>query len=262
MTTRIILAKQIRPIAITILALYLSFYGLYFALVACNILPDEAAEKLFSLLGVLLMPLSNAVILNLAAESTVPSAAIAGSVKAALIRASACAYRSWSRLLTAYISVSFIIVGWLAVTVIPVYALLMIAKIQPTVPLTILAVTVGTIQLTRFAFLDSFVVIGGLGPWAARQQSKAMSKGQRWQIMGYGLLLAGLPFVVETAGEAFAKDLGSLLGYQLGPLAPLLVSTATGFAATLLYVIPTIFFFVYWRDLTTKVGEPAATLNS
>jgi len=245
-----LVAAHPRPLLTVVSCVYLPFYLLYFVTVAALWLPDEAADKLFGLIGVLLMPIANAMVVFLTHHWR-------QGVNQSLTAAFAAARQRWSKLLTAYISVSFIILGWLAVTVLPGYALLMILKVKQPLWLLPLAAFAIIMALSRYAFLDPLIVTQGLGPWEARQRSAELVRGRRAAVIGYGLLTFLPPFLLESGGELLADYMKPDFG-----LWPLIIGTCTGFGASILYVIPVVFFYTYYQELATAPlgGSPAAAV--
>lgn len=219
-------------------AVYSPFYAAYFFAVYLELLPKEAADRLWGIFGGLLMPLANGWMVALFDEGYAN-----GASRNLLLPAFSRARKAWTKLLTAYISISFILLGWLILSAGPVYLLLMLLKMQKywwiAVPFGLVG---GTFCLARFAFVDPLVLVEGLGPYAARHRSSELVRPRRTAVIAYGLATFLIPFALEIAGE-FVDETKS------GEWLPLLVEVLTGFLSSLLYVLPVVVFYVYYRQL-------------
>ncbi len=238
----------------TLVALVLLLVGPLLCLDALAVLvlglaPDDA-DKGIGLLNVLLMPVLNGCIvwiLHRGYQGERPS----------LWAALQAATTYWSRLFVAYVGVSLITLAWLVATVLPAYIGMAMFKIQQPYLLIPFGLVGLVLALPRFAFIDPVVVIEGLSPFYARQRSAALVKSRRWTVLGCGAVAYALPLCLELAGEGL-PDLLGLDARSTG----LALSLSVGLASALLYVVPIVFFYTYYRALavTPAAIEPKEQL--
>ena len=219
---------------------YGPFYVAYGITVLAGWLPADGADKMFGLVGAFLMPVINGCIVWLAQRWY-------DNEPATLKQAWDAMPSYWSRLLTTYIAISFVLLGWLIVTVLPAYILMMVLKIDQPIYLLPVALAAAAYAMCRFVFVDPLVVNLGRSPWHARQESTALTVGHRGRIIGAGLLTYTLPFILEIAGEFAASYISPERQNVIAA-----VSTGTGILAALLYIVPVIYFYVYYRVVTAE----------
>ena len=155
------------------------------------------------------------------------------------------------------VGVSLITLAWLVATVLPAYIGMAMFKIQQPYLLIPFGLVGLVLALPRFAFIDPVVVIEGLSPFYARQRSAALVKSRRWTVLGCGAVAYALPLCLELAGEGL-PDLLGLDARSTG----LALSLSVGLASALLYVVPIVFFYTYYRALavTPTAIEPKEQL--
>lgn len=215
-------------IAALLLTVYAPYYAAYKATIALGLLPTEAADMLFGLVGGLLGPLANAALIHVASH------ALAG-VKVGLREALRAGASAWSRLLAAYISIGFVMIGYLAVTVLPGGLLMLVLDLKNPyllIPFGVVGLVWG---LPAFAFVEGLVVTEKLTPWHARQTSRLMTKGRRARITALGLATLVVPVGVELTQMAY-------------PEAPFAVEVLLGLAVSWLYMVATVVCYVLYAD--------------
>lgn len=241
------LGKHAGPLLGLTCLMYLPYFALYRGSVEFGLLPEDAASAFFGLVDILIAPMANGAAVFMM-NRWVDGESV--TIKEALVAAKG----AWTRLLVAYVSVAFIMLGWLAVTVIPCYAILQIAGLnQPLILVPLVAVVISYV-MARYSFLDPLVVVDGMGAYHARSRSADLVKGHLPMILGLGLLSYMPPMVLELGSEALSGagvpvDPGFDLRYFLMLAGPLSV---------FLYLWPQTLFFLYYRELKLRFLNPPA----
>ena len=208
----------------------------YFA--STGALSSEADDAIAGLLGVFFMPLCNGATVwmnhkHAEDEPTTIKESLAVSVSV------------WKELLTAYISVGLIILGWVAVALIPGGLIMLIFGIKNATVLIPFGVAAILFVTTRYVFLDFYVVLQKLPGWQARRNCVNMSAGRMWWLLVAYLCLAAPLFFSEFAFGYFGTQLEQLTGVSKQMFEGLL-----SVLSTLLYVIPQIYFYLVYRDIS------------
>lgn len=222
-----------------IACVYGPFYFVYGVTVAAGWLPADNADKVFGLIGAALMPVINGVVVWLAERWYEGRTATLGEAMRAMPS-------YWSRMLTVYIAISFVLLGWLLVTVLPVYILMQVTHFDQPVLLIPIALGAGAYAMSRFVFVDTLIVNGQRGPYQARQESALLGTGRRGRIVLYSVLTYTLPTILEMGGDLAATVLPSQKTDLIAA-----ISTGTGLLSACLYVVPSLFFYVYYRGLVS-----------
>ncbi len=207
----------------------------YFAVTGA--LSAEADDAIVGVLGVFFMPLCNGatVWLNHRHSEGQPA-----SIKESI----AISASVWKELITAYISVGLIILGWIAVALIPGGLIMLAFGVKTTTVLIPFAVAAILYVTTRYVFLDFYVVLQKLPGWQARRQCVELSEGRMLPLLFAYLFLAAPLFFSEFAFEYFGMQLEQVTGVPKQIFEGLLAVLST-----LFYVIPQIYFYLVYRDI-------------
>lgn len=236
------LFRHVRPLLGLTCVIYLPYFLVYRGAVVSGLLPEDAASALFGLIDLLIAPLANgAAVFMMDRWASGQAVTIREGLKAAKA--------AWNRLLVAYIAVAFILLGWLAVTVIPCYALLQILHFNQPLVLVPLIVVVICYVMARYSFLDPLIILDGLGAYQARARTGDLAKGHLPLFLGFGLLTYLPPMVLELGSEALTSA---------GPINPdwQLLVTLAGPLSVVLYLWPQTLFYLYYRDLKMQYLNP------
>ena len=242
------------PLLAVVALFNVPYYALYAVAVLSGQLTKEASDALFGLVGLMLLPLSNGMVVYLADRWY-------GGHATTLGEAFGAARGAWSRLLTAYVAMGFVLLGWLVVTcgpvVIAAFAWARLVGVPPATWLLAGAALAGLYAvwafgrgITNFCFLEPLAVLEGKEAWETRQGSAALARGRRLPLFGFWLLTLGPPMAIE-----FLDMAGDYLKEAYG-IDPLATSLATGLVSACLYVVPVVFFYVYYRELSPVTKEP------
>lgn len=243
-----VLGRHARPLVLLTLLIYLPYVVLYKAAAGLGWLTEEAADALFGLVDLFLTPLANAAVIFLIHQW-------ATGGKPTLATAFSTARKSWSRLLAAYVSISFILLGWLAVLAVPGFLAMKFLAIGEPMMLVPFGVLALGYVMSNYAFLDPLVVLEGLRPYEARHRSVALVKGHRRVVLFFGLIAVAPPMALETAADQIGKWASATYGWP-GPV----VSGTLALLAALLNLWPTVLFYLYYRDLIQQ--RAAASLDA
>lgn len=217
--------------------IYLPYFALHWTVTGFHLLPDDAASVVFGMIDLVLAPFANGMTIFLidrwASGGTAPYR-----------EAFAAAKRSWVRLLVAYIMMSFILLGMLAVTIIPCFVVMRVAGLNQPFFLAPVAGLVISYVLARYSFLDSLVVLEGLGAYHARMRSGDLTRGHKLRIMGLGVVTLLPPTVLDLGSEIFTSVAP---GVNHG--IPSVLIALAGPASVALYLWPQVLFYLYYRDL-------------
>jgi hypothetical protein len=213
---------------------------------AMGSLSEEMAAPLWGLAGVFLMPLSHSLVLMLlqvAHEESASGVASTFSWRKALERS----FALWPRYQVAYFYASFLILGWVAITILPgvlVMWLLKISNVWVLLPFGAVGLLLALVPLT---FLEPCLVVKDLEPWHARQRSRALAKRYTGLILRIGAFTMPLPLLLEFgashAGRWLVADEGS---------ARALASTTLSALSAFLYLVPTAAFFALFSEITRE----------
>jgi hypothetical protein len=208
----------------------------YFA--STGVLSSEADEAIAGVLGVFFMPLCNGatVWMNHRHAEGEPT-----TIKDSLL----VSIGVWKDLLTAYISIGLIILGWVAVALIPGGLIMLIFGVKNATMLIPFGVAAILIVSTRYVFLDFYVVLQKQPGWQARRNCLDMSKGRIWWLLVAYLVLAAPLFFSEFAFGYVGMQLEQITG-----LSKQIFEGLLAIISTLLYVIPQIYFYLVYRDIS------------
>lgn len=213
---------------------------------AMGSLPEEMAAPLWGLAGVVIMPLSHSLILMLmqrSSEEMGVGVANPFAWKEALERS----LKLWPRYQVAYFYASFVILGWVAVTILPGVLVMWLAKISSVwalIPFGAVGLLMALIPLT---FLEPCLVVSDLEPWHARQRSRALVRGRVGLILGIGAWTMPFPLLLEF-GAAYA---GRWLTADAGAVRALWTASF-GALSAFLYLLPTAAYFVLFKKITEE----------
>ena len=200
-------------------------------------LSSEADDAIAGILGIFFMPLCNgATVWMNHKHAERESITIKESLKVSI--------SVWKDLLTAYISVGLIILGWVAVALIPGGLLMLLFGIKNALILIPFGVIAILFVTTRYVFLDFYVVLRKEPGWQARRNCVEMSTGRMWRLLFAYLFLAAPLFFSEFAFGYFGTYLEQATGVSKHLFEGLL-----SVLSTLLYVIPQIYFYLVYRDI-------------
>lgn len=237
------------------LLVYLPYYCAYKWTIELG-WPDEAADRLFGLIGLLASPLASGMVMALlAAEADGRALDLGGSIRAAT--------QAWTRLLTVYISMGLVVAGWLVIVIGPCFILLSLfgvdfahatnlnaiaaggaARAALLVAAAALVAGVVATVMARYPFVDPLVVLAGKRPWEARHRSAELAKGRRLRIIGMAILLYGPAAALEEGADLVCDRLRDTIG--LGAVG---VDIVLSLVAALLYIVPAAYFYVWYREL-------------
>ena len=195
---------------------------------------EKLAEMVVAVLGLIVIPVLNAAVLHLAhADRENRSLGAWTALRSGL--------SCWFPLVVGYIAISLVVMGWLIVGVLPGLLLLKILGLEQTyylLPFGLPAVYMAA----RYGFMETLIVVRGRDPYAARQESMRLSKGNHVAMFVAGILLIGLPLLLEQFAPVIAEQLAA-------PGLPVLVTGGVvEFVAGILNLIYLIFFF-HWYSL-------------
>jgi hypothetical protein len=208
-------------------------------------LSAEADEAVAGVLGIFFMPLCNGatVWLNHRHADGHPVSIKEGVLVSVGV---------WKELLTAYISVGLIILGWAALALIPGGLIMLIFGLKNTLVLIPLVVVAVLYVSTRYVFLDFFVVLRKLPGWQSRRYCTDMSKGRMPLLVVAYFFLAAPIFFSEFAYSYFGTHLEQVTG-----IAKQIFEGLLSILGTLLYVIPQIYFYLLYRGFSLNQAEIA-----
>lgn len=224
-------------------------YGAYAVLTTWTPLTIEAADQLFGLLGILIMPLVNGAIVYLLHHEPVElREAITTSLKASA--------RVWTRMVAAYMFLGLAVIAALAVALLPPgFVLLLLVQNKLASPdigwvLAPFAVVGVLWVLPRYVLLEPLILFDDCEPYSARTVSRDLTKAVRWPITLAWVLTVGPTLGLEAIASRVAVDLETALGWPQTLVAP-----AIGLLSSLLYLVPLGLFYVVWRE-----GRPPAVV--
>lgn len=230
-----------------LVSLTLLLYGPYEALNAIveglKILPEQGVSAIFGLLGLFIGPVGNGAVIHIVHNAR-------AGVNVSLADALKVGVRCWTRLVAVYIFVSFVMLAYVVLTVLPGGFLMLLLHIKTPFVLIPFGFVGLLLALPPYAFVDALVVVDGMQPWHARQASWALTKGQRWKIIGYGLAFYMPAVAIESIGE--------FLGDHALPVffgETFVSSVGLGLLSALIYVFTTVLFYVLYAS--TKRQESA-----
>jgi hypothetical protein len=213
----------------------------YFAI--RGVLSEEADEAVAGVLSIFFMPLCNGATVWMNHRHADGHSV---SIKEGLL----VSVEVWKELLTAYISVGLIILGWAALAIIPAGLIMLVFDVKNTLVLVPFVVAVVLYVSTRYVFLDFFVVLRKLPGWQSRRYCTDMSQGRMLSLLVAYFFLAAPIFFSEFAYGYFGAQLEQLTGVAKQIFAGLL-----SILGTLLYVIPQIYFYLLYRDFSSNQPE-------
>ena len=216
--------------------LYVPYFLAYGAMVASGVLPEKGVEAVLGFLSLIVAPIGNAAIIHIVHNAT-------SGLNVSMWEGIKVGIRVWSRLVAAYIAISFVWLGYLVVTVLPGAAVMYLCHVTSPLLLIPFALVGTLLALPPYAFVDALVVLEGLLPWQARQASWQMTKGKRRQIIALGLLLMALPLGLELLNDHFRE---AILPYFFGE--PFVAIVFLGVASSLFYILPVVLSYVLYSD--------------
>ena len=217
-------------------------------------LTQDVAMPLWGLLGLALMPLSHGASLFLM-QSAVDKRH--RSILSALDGSA----RVWGKYQVAYLYMSFLMLGWAAVSMIPGLLLMMMLGIKQVWVLAPFAAVGLVYALLPLTFQEPYFVTLGLSPWEARENSRSLVKGYWLLILKIAGLTMLLPLAIEFGTDSALEWLGLAEGWWHG-----ILKAAFGTAGAFLYIVPAAAYYVLFRDLVPSAkaseGASAATVPS
>lgn len=231
-----LLGARIGPLISLVALLSLPYYVLYKGVVYWGWLPAEASEVLFGFVALITGPITNATIVDQMHHAK-------GGINVPLGRSMMTGIRAYPRMLAAYISLSFVVLGWLAVSILPGGLIMLIFGLKSPLVLIPFGFVGLLFALPPYAFLDSVLVVEGLPAWRARQESRTLTKGRRPAIIVFGIL-ALLP---AAALELGADQLPAYMD-EVFSGSTLLAAIALGVISSALYMIPVTYFYVLYTE--------------
>ena len=217
-------------------------------------LTEDVAMPLWGFLGLALMPLSHGASLLLMQSA-------AEERHRSILWALDGGARVWGKYQVAYLYMSFLMLGWAAVSMIPGFLLMLLLGIKQVWVLAPFA-AVGLVRaLLPLTFQEPFFVTLGLSPWEARENSRALVKGRWILILKIAGLTMLLPLVIEFGTDSALEWFGLAEGWWRG-----ILKAVFGTASAFLYSVPAAAYYVLFRDLvpSAKASESssAATVPS
>lgn len=211
------------------LALVLLLYGpyelAYRYVETAGLLPEQALNAVFGFVGLVVGPIHNAAVVYLVSH-------MRAGVNEPLSAALKVGVKCWSRLVAAYIAISFVMLGYLAVTVLPGGLLMLVMKWKsPYILIPFGAIGI-LYAIPRYAFVEALIVVEGEQPWQARQTSWLMTKGMQWKLIGFALLTYLPAVLLEVAADEVIDGF--------------LPKVGVGLVASCLYVVPTVLCYVLY----------------
>jgi hypothetical protein len=211
-----------------------------------GILPAEMAAPVWALFALVLLPLSHGgTLLLLQGRYDHQPIRLRDALRGGVA--------VWGKYQVAYLYMSFLILGWAAVFLIPGLILMMLTGIKQVwvlAPFGVMGVAYGILPLV---FQEPFFVTQGMTPWEARLRSRELVKGRWGAILKLALVTMALPMVFEYGADLML----GLLDIESGPVA-ILLKAAFGTMAAFLYIVPAAVFYVLFRDLTSQGAEALA----
>lgn len=208
----------------------------YFA--ASGALTDDGAEAIAGLFSIFFMPLSNGATVWLN-QAHVENRTV--TIREAL----SVAVSVWKDLITAYLSVGFIMVGWLAVAVIPGGILMLVLGIKTPLVLLPFAAVAMIYVMTRYVFLDFYIVLRRLPGWTARRTCSELTRGRMVPLVASYIIL-GAPLY---AGEFGFSYIGTVLEQSTG-LSRHMFEVVLSIFSTLIFVVTQLYFYLVYREYT------------
>lgn len=213
----------------------------YFA--AIGSLTDDSAEAIAGLIGIFFMPLANgAMVWLIQAHVDAKSVTILESFSVAV--------SVWKDMFTAYISVGFIMMGWLALAVIPGGIIMLIFDYKNPILLLPFAAAAMIYVMTRYVFLDFYIVLRRLPGWSARRTCAELTQGRMLPLVTAYIFL-GAPLF---AGEFGFSYLGTALEQMTG-LSRHLFEVVLSICSTLIFVVTQLYFYLVYQ--VYSAAEPA-----
>jgi hypothetical protein len=106
--------------------------------------------------------------------------------------------------------------------------------------------------MVRYGFADCVVVEEGLQPYQARSRSIRLTAGRRAGLLGLAVLTYLVPACLEIGGETLAALVTGVDAEQATALVPSVVSGVFGLASSLLYLVPTIAFYLRYKEASRE----------
>jgi hypothetical protein len=204
----------------------------------------ESAEQMMGVVGALATPLVNAALLVALARWT------AGG-EITVLEALRGGTRYWGRLVVTYIALGFIFVGALAVSCLPGGLVMLVMGWRTPYVLIPFGVP-ALLFMVRYIYADCAVVEEGIQPWLARRRSIDLTAGRRLGLIGLAALLYVPAAVLELSGDAIAQTLTGVDPKQASALVPALLSAGFGLASSLLYLLPTVAFYLRYKEASRE----------
>jgi hypothetical protein len=202
----------------------------------------KVAEVTVSFLGLLVLPLLNAAVLHIAhADREKRAVGAMAAVRSGL--------SSWFPLIVGYIAISFAVLGWMVVGLIPGLLTLWLVGLDKTyflVPFLAPAIYMAA----RYGFMETLIVVRGRDPYSARHESMRLSKGKHARMFVTGITLIGVPLALEQLAPTIGEQLASA-----GPPA-LIAAAGVDLLAGILNLIYLVFFFHWYSSLEQQKDGP------
>lgn len=211
--------------------------------VEAGYLTPEMATPVWALLGLVLIPISHgAILLLLKAQYDGQKLSVREALQGGI--------RVWGKYQVAYLYLSFLVLGWLAVFTLPALGVMMMLGLKQVWLLAPFAAAGFAYAVIPLTFQEAYFVTKDLSPWDARMMSRLLVRGHVTQILGIGLATITLPLALEFAPDLAAQGLGLDVGWGQGFL-----KAVFGTASAFLYIVPTAAFYVLFRELESHKKE-------
>lgn len=244
--TTALLKQHSGPLLALTLLFYVPFFAVYKGVVALGVLPADAADSLFGLIGGLLAPLANGALVYLLHHAQ-------AGVNLRFADALKASGKVFGRLLTSYIIISVIFLVWVVVPMLPALAYLGFANAKDGSVLLLAPLAIPAIYYTtRYCFIDATTVLDGLPAHAARYRSIDLAKSGRARLALNAALLMILPTALDFGGDPLAGYLEKELGVPALP-----VAFAAGVLSSLFYLVPLVYFYAEYRSRTAAEAARA-----
>lgn len=234
--TLALLASRSRPLLALVALVNVPYYLLFKGAVYWGWLPSDAADVVFGFIALLIGPVTNATVVHLLHMAK-------GGINVPLKDGLACGIRVFPRMLAAYIALSFVVLGWLAVTVLPGAGLLMLLDLKSPYLLAPFGAVGLLLALPPYAFLDSVLVVDGLEAWRARQVSRDLTRGRRLKIVGFGLIA-----LIPAVAMEILADQGPAHLAEIFAGSSLALAVCLGVLSSAFYFVPVALFYVLYGE--------------
>lgn len=213
------------------------------ALAAPGYLGSDVVQYVSALVCVFLFPLSSGVIVWLFDRYD-------HGERPRLIDAFRAVAPRWKDLIVAYLSVGFIMIGWIALAMIPSGIIVLLLKLQSPLWFIPLGVAAMIYVLSRYVFLEFLIIYEKKEGWVARRAAPTLTEGRMLSLL-VPVTLMSAPLTLSEFGYdkaanwlAMQVDLSAYLRHP-----ELLFTNVLTLIATLLYLVPQRYFYQVYKEL-------------